>query len=198
MTRDIGKIVYILKMSEVTIGLPFLAVKRLAVKRKRFLKDQQVFKVKRLAKTDSLFATVSITSSESESETTLEEPGFAFTESAVAPSTSKKSPLSEGIPSGAYLIADKYGLSNRALTELAGIFQKSAGKNLDLLNLSVNTTRRRKSNFRKSTAADILQSQLGNVGQKRFAFHRDGKLIKSLTHVVNDVERVAVLLTGTQ
>ena len=156
--------------------------KKLAAKRKRFMRDQQVLEAKRSANSESsTFATATIISCESESESVLEESGFGFTASTNTPSTSVKSARSEGITSGAYLIADKYGLSNRALTELAGVFQKSSGKSLDQLYLSVNTTRRRKTNIRKSTATVIIQSQLGAISQKRFALHWDGKLIKSDT-----------------
>ena len=173
---------------------------KLAAKRRRSQRDDQALKAKPSAKSSSsLFptATATMTSSESESESVSDEKEFIPTGSTsnTQPSTSKAE-KSEGIPNTAYLVADKYGLSNRALTELAAAFQTSEGKNLNQLNLSVNTTRRRKANVRKSTAEDIVQSQLGDVNQKRFALHWDGKLIKALTHVANDVERVAVLLTG--
>ena len=131
-------------------------------KGRRSQRDDQALKAKPSAKSSSsLFptATATMTSSESESESVSDEQEFIPTGSTsnTQPSTSKAE-KSEGIPNTAYLVAYKYGLSNRALTELAAAFQPSEGKNLNQLNLSVNTTRRRKANVRKSTAEDIVLS----------------------------------------
>lgn len=103
----------------------------------------------------------------------------------------------EGVPKDACLIADKYAISNRAITELAAVFHKDCGKNLEQYNLSVNTTGRRRQSARVEKAGDIIKWQLGDITSKMYALHWDGKLIKSLTHVGKDMERVAVILTGT-
>ena len=169
---------------------------KLVAKRKRSMRDKEALEAKRFASTESsMFAVAIITSSESGSECVVEEPNFVFTNNVEALSTSAKFTRNEGIPNNAYLVADKYGLSNRALTELAAAFHTSEGKALNQLYLSVITTRR-KAQIRKSTAAGIVQSQLRDNDHKRFALHWDSKLIKTLTHVGNDLERVAVLLTG--
>ena len=56
----------------------------------------------------------------------------------------KTNPKTDAIPTSAYFVANKYSISNTALTELAAAFTTIDGKNVEGLNLSVNTTRRRK------------------------------------------------------
>ena len=55
---------------------------------------------------------------------------------------------SDAIPRDAFLIADKYSLSNRALIELAAAFM-AAWTDFDTLNLSVKTTERRRRSVRR-------------------------------------------------
>ena len=60
------------------------------------------------------------------------------------------------IPDEAYIIADKYRISNRALTELAAVFlSKKYESNIDSEILSTNTTRRRRSEVRTKKAKEI-------------------------------------------
>ncbi|KAG0719803.1 hypothetical protein GWK47_049718 [Chionoecetes opilio] len=115
----------------------------------------------------------------------------------VSVSLPKVSKKMESVPMEACFIADKYAISNRAVTELAAAFRKDGGKNLEEYNLSVNTTGRRRQSARLEKAADITKWQLGDITSKMYALHWDGKLIKSLMHVGKDMERVAVILTGT-
>ncbi|KAG0728430.1 hypothetical protein GWK47_032474 [Chionoecetes opilio] len=115
----------------------------------------------------------------------------------VSVSLPKVSKKMESVPMEACFIADKYAISNRAVTELATAFRKDGGKNLEEYNLSVNTTGRRRQSARLEKAADITKWQLGDITSKMYALHWDGKLIKSLMHVGKDMERVAVILTGT-
>ena len=56
----------------------------------------------------------------------------------------KTNPKTDAIPTSAFFVANKYSMSKRALTEHAGAFTTINGKNLEGLNLSVNTTPRRK------------------------------------------------------
>lgn len=49
----------------------------------------------------------------------------------------------EGVSNDACLVADKYGMSNRAVTQLVAAVHKSDGMNLNNYNISVNTTGRR-------------------------------------------------------
>ena len=96
---------------------------KLAAKRKRSMRDKEALEAKRFASTESsMFAEAIITSSQSESESVVEEPNFVFTNNVEAPSASAKFTRNEGIPNNAYLVADKYSLSNRDLTELAAAF----------------------------------------------------------------------------
>lgn len=113
------------------------------------------------------------------------------------PASAPKSKKLEGVPEAACLIADKYAISNRAVTELAAAFRIAGGSDLNKYNLSVNTTGRRRQSVRLEKAGDIVKWQLGDSTYKMYALHWDGKLVKSLTHVGKDVERVAVILTGT-
>ena len=102
---------------------------KLAAKRKRLMKDKEALETKRFASTESsMFAVAIITSSESESESVVEEPDFVFTNNVEAPFTSAKFTRNEGISNNAYLVADNYGLSNRALTELAESFLHQKAK----------------------------------------------------------------------
>ena len=100
----------------------------------------------------------------------------------------------DGIPKQAYLIADKHGMSSRCLTEMAAGFHSSQGTPLNQLNLSVNTSRRRKENTRLTIATHILKNQLNESIATLYALYWDRKLIKSLMHTGNDIERVAIYL----
>ena len=163
--------------------------KKFSAKRERSLKGQQVLEAKWSTNSESLtFATATTTSSESECETAFKNQNLILGKGTGTSSNAVNSARSKETSSGAYLIADKYGLPNIALTELTGVFQKSAGKNLDHLYLSVNIIRRRETNTRKSTATDFILSELRDISQKRFALHWDCKLIKSPTHDGKDVE----------
>ena len=88
----------------------------------------------------------------------------------------KTNPKTDAILTSAYFVADKYSISNRALAELAAAFTTIDGKNLEGLNLSVNTTRKRKTTLRQEHADLILQSKLCNK-DKNFSFCWDSKLI---------------------
>ena len=66
----------------------------------------------------------------------------------------------DSIPKQAYLVADKHGMSSRCLTEMAAAFHSLQGTHLNQLNLSVNTTRRRKANIRLTIATHILKNHL--------------------------------------
>ncbi|KAG0724108.1 hypothetical protein GWK47_041310 [Chionoecetes opilio] len=56
----------------------------------------------------------------------------------VSVSLPKVSKKMESVPMEACFIADKYAISNRAVTELAAAFRKDGGKNLEEYNLSFN------------------------------------------------------------
>ena len=99
----------------------------------------------------------------------------------------------DGIPPEAFVIADKYGISNRALTELAAVFMKD---NLDEAILSVRTTGRRRKALRKENADNIKDRQIGIMSEKFYVLHRDAKKLKALMHTEEDKERIAVVLTG--
>ena len=103
----------------------------------------------------------------------------------------------ECLPNTAYLIADKAGISDRNLTQLAAAIKQGDGEDVNDYNLSVKTTARRRKNIRTSTAQDILNKQLEDTISNQYALHWDGKIIKSLNHVDKGVEHVAVMLTGT-
>ena len=62
----------------------------------------------------------------------------------IGPDGKKTNPKTDAILTSAYFVADKYSISNRALAELAAAFTTIDGKNLEGLNLSGNTTRKRK------------------------------------------------------
>ena len=98
------------------------------------------------------------------------------------------------IPPEAFVIADKYGISNRALTELAAVFMKD---NLDDGILSVKTTERRRKALRKENAEHIEERQIGIMSEKFYVLHWDAKKLKALMHTEEDTERIAVVLTGT-
>ena len=100
----------------------------------------------------------------------------------------------DGIPKQAYLIANKYGMSSRCLAEIAAAFHSSQGTPFNQLNLLVN--RRRKANTRLTIATHLPKNQLNESNITLYALYWDGKLIKFLMHSGNDVERVAILLTG--
>ena len=66
----------------------------------------------------------------------------------------------ESLPDNAYLIADKAGISDRALTQLAAAIKQGDGEDLNDYNLSDKTTARRRKSIRATTAQDILNKQL--------------------------------------
>ena len=99
------------------------------------------------------------------------------------------------IPDGCYLIADKYGISNRALTELAAGFL-APGSNIDDFNLSVKTTERMRNKVRSENAKAYKTNQLNNQDETFYTLHWDSKRMKSLSHTQADKERIAVVLTG--
>ena len=53
------------------------------------------------------------------------------------------------LPAEMLLIADKYKCSNRCVTESLAVMHKSRGLNIDDINLSVNTVRRRRAALRQ-------------------------------------------------
>ena len=161
---------------------------KLANRRKRKFLDQQAEQVRRAR--DCLRAAPNVDVSEDSDESQEFTDTALYTVPVQTPRVTKKL---EGVPKDACLIADKYAIS----TELAAAFHKDAGKNLEQYNLSVNTTGRRRQSVRVEKAEDIVKWQLGDSTSKMYALHWDGKLIKSLTHVGKDMERVAVILTGT-
>ena len=66
-------------------------------------------------------------------------------------------PRFDGIPDDAFIVADKYCISNRALTELAAVFMKNVGL-IDKVNLSVKTTERRRKALRLANAQKITHT----------------------------------------
>uniref|UniRef100_UPI00358FA754 uncharacterized protein n=1 Tax=Myxine glutinosa TaxID=7769 RepID=UPI00358FA754 len=165
---------------------------KLANRRKRKFLDQQAEQVRRDRDCLRTAPNVDVSEDTDDSEETTDTP--LYTVPVQSPKVIKKL---EGVPKDACLIADKYAISNRAITELAAAFHKDDGKNLEQYNLSVNTTGRRRQSVRVEKAGDIAKWQLGDSTSKMYALHWDGKLIKSLTHVGKDMERVAMILTGT-
>ena len=111
------------------------------------------------------------------------------------PREGRKKNYFDAIPVEAALIADKYKISNRALTEMAAAFSKSHGRDLAQCKLSVNSTGRRRRAFRKLKASEIITWQLADTS-KLYTLHWDGKIVKALTHVGKNENRVAVILTG--
>ena len=105
---------------------------KVAAKKKRSMRDLEVPKAKRFAYTKSLLFSAAIaTCSESESKSVAEEPKVASTNNVEASSTSANFSINEGISNSVYKVADKCGLSNRALTELAAVFHTSECKDLN-------------------------------------------------------------------
>ena len=101
----------------------------------------------------------------------------------------------DAIPREAFLICDKYRISNRGLTELAAVFM-SAWTDFDTLNLSVKTTERRRRKIRIEEAKKIIDKQLQEMSEKFYVLHWDSKKLKAQQHCDKDVERIAVVLTG--
>ena len=92
------------------------------------------------------------------------------------------------------LIGDKYGSSNRCLTETVSAVLKSGGINPNDTRLSVNTIRRKRLKLREATAEKIDKIKTNYLSNKTWALHWDSKVLKSLTHVGDKEERIAVLL----
>ena len=101
----------------------------------------------------------------------------------------------DAIPREAYLICDKYRISNRGLTELAAVFM-AAWTDFDTLNLSVKTTERRRRKIRMDESKKLINGQLRDMAKKFYVLHWDSKKLNSQQHCENDVERIAVVLTG--
>ena len=84
-------------------------------------------------------------------ETDIETPGSSISSSKKKRDRSAKI---DGIPKQAYLIADKYGMSSRCLTEMVAAFHSTQGTPLN------QSTRRRKTNTRLIIATHLLKNQL--------------------------------------
>ena len=102
-----------------------------------------------------------------------------------------------GITEEVYLLAEKDKLSQRTLVQIAAAFHRSKSVDLNDYNLSVMTSLRARKCLRSEKAAEITHYQLHENSSNMYALHWDGKIIKSLNHVGKDIERVAVILTGT-
>ena len=109
----------------------------------------------------------------------------------------RNTPKEYAIPEAAYLIADKYHMSNRELTELAAVFLSTKyATDITSEILSPTTTRRKRSKIRRMKAEEITKHAIGDQQVKFYTLHWDSKKIKSLNHVGDDKERIAVVLTG--
>ena len=106
-----------------------------------------------------------------------------------------KSPLIPAIPDVCFLIADKYGASNRFITEFAAGFLSAHG-DLSKYALSVKTTERRRSFVRSNYAQTYKTNHLKDHQFHFYALHWDSKKLKSQSHTKGDLERVAVVLSG--
>ena len=84
-------------------------------------------------------------------------------------------PKSLAIPDEAFLIADKYKISNRALTELAAVFLRHSGQDIEGYFVSPATTRRRRDRVRIERAASITRHGLVHLDGKFYALHWDSK-----------------------
>ena len=167
--------------------------KKLAKRKKRSFDDRQAHEARKSKLSTS--ANPCNNSYDNEESDSDDNETSSYTPPVIRPPPKNKK--KEGIPESVYLISDKKKVSNRTTTELAAAFLRFEGKNLDEYNLSVNTTRRRRNIVRVEKAEEIIQCQLRDCEDNIFALHWDGKIIKSLTHVGNDIDRVAVLLTRT-
>ena len=103
-------------------------------------------------------------------QTDIETPG-----SSISSLTKKRdrSTKIDGIPKQACLIADKHGMSRRCVSKMAVARHSLQGTPLNQLNLSVNTTRRRKANTRLNIATHILKNQLNESNTTLYALHWD-------------------------
>ena len=119
------------------------------------MRDKKVFEAKRSVNTkSSMFAGAAITSNELESKSVREKPGLVSTNNVGALSNSGKSQEIKEL-----LIAP-------TKFQINVDYQKELLQNLEQLYLSVNA-RNKQAQIRKSTAADIVQSQLKYINQKR-------------------------------
>ena len=93
-----------------------------------------------------------------------------------------------------FLIGDKYGSSNRCLTETTSAFLKTGGVDLHETKLSLSTVWRQRRATRESVAQSIVEKNMKLFKEKLWSLHWDGKLLKSLQHVGVSQERIAVIL----
>lgn len=93
------------------------------------------------------------------------------------------------------LVADKYKVSHRGLTEIVSAVSKAQGKGLGECTVSVMSTKRRRDQVRTEVGSAVLQKNITSMTGS-YTLHWDGKLLKTLTHVGSAEERTAILLVG--
>ena len=93
------------------------------------------------------------------------------------------------------LVADKYQMSHRCLTEVQGVALKVNGKDLKNESVSCMTTKRTRDAMRGEASRGVFTKQYDKVSGK-FTLHWDGKHLKHLTHTSLPEERVAILVVG--
>ena len=164
-------------------------------RKKRAFSDKQAFEARKLKASTSVNIQAELPIDDDFDEESDDDCSSMY--EAPVPTPKRKCKKKEIFKETTYLVADKDGISNRVLTQLAATIKQADGEDLDDYNLSVKTIERRRKSIRTTTARDILRNQFGDSSDKRFALHWDGKIIKSLTHTGNDIEHVAVILTGT-
>ena len=166
---------------------------KLVKRKKRAFQDQQAYEARKIKASTSAKVHVEL-----ENEIYEDSEYDINKYSPPVPVTRRKIKKKECLPDNAYLIADVAGISNRTLTQFAAAnIKQGTGEDLSNYNLSVKTIARRRKRIRTVTAQEILEKQLRDSSDKRFALHWDGKIIKSLNHTGKDLENVAIILTGT-
>ena len=130
-----------------------------------------------------------------ENQQAIDSAEFISQENTASKKNVRRPAKNDAIPREAYLICDKYRISNRGLTELAAVFM-AAWTDFDTLNLSVKITERRRRKIRIEESKKLITTQLRDMAKKFYVLHWDSKKLKSQKHCENDVERIAVVLTG--
>ena len=92
------------------------------------------------------------------------------------------------------LIGDKYGNSTGCITETASAMLKSGGVDLADTRISLSSVWRQRNAIRESSAKSIIQNKTLLLNKKLWSLHWDGKLLKSLQHIIQNEERIAIIL----
>ena len=90
-------------------------------------------------------------------------------------------------------MADKHKVSNRALTEILGEIHKAQNDNIDNTKLYIMGTKRKQDLARTEMGTKFLDNNLNKI-KCGGILHWDGKILKTLTHVGQLKERVAILI----